>query len=88
MAGTGLDSTGKLVTPICPGEYHDESQVSRKTRDICNGSGWPATRFIRPGEEPAETSSGQPFSLTFRTYVPEDRVLNGDWFPPAIEKID
>jgi hypothetical protein len=33
------------------------------------------------------TAEGQPFSLTFRTYVPNDSVLKGEWFPPAVEKI-
>jgi hypothetical protein len=31
---------------------------------------------------------GQPFSLTFRTYVPKDVVKRGEWFPPAVKKLD
>ena len=31
---------------------------------------------------------GKPFSLTFRTYVPKDVVKLGEWFPPAIEKVN
>lgn len=31
---------------------------------------------------------GRPFSLTFRTYVPKDVVKRGEWFPPAIQKIN
>lgn len=31
---------------------------------------------------------GKPFSLTFRTYVPKDVVKRGEWFPPAIQKIN
>ncbi len=27
--------------------------------------------------------AGKDFSLTFRTYVPEEEVKSGDWFPPA-----
>jgi hypothetical protein len=30
----------------------------------------------------------KPFSLTFRTYVPKDVVKQGNWFPPAIRKIN
>ena len=29
----------------------------------------------------------QPFSLTFRTYVPKAVVKKGEWFPPAVVKI-
>lgn len=45
------------------------------------GHGFPETNRL-------PTAEGQPFSLTFRTYVPGDRVLNGEWFPPAVEKVD
>jgi hypothetical protein len=31
--------------------------------------------------------AGKPFSLTFRTYVPKDRVKQGQWFPPAIKPL-
>lgn len=31
---------------------------------------------------------GKGFSLTLRTYVPKDIVKRGDWFPPAIKRID
>ena len=31
---------------------------------------------------------GKPFSLTFRTYVPKDVVIRGEWFPPAIKKLN
>ena len=31
---------------------------------------------------------GQPFSLTFRAYVPKPVVQNGDWFPPAVEQVE
>ena len=31
--------------------------------------------------------AGKQFSLTFRTYVPKDMVKQGDWFPPAIQKV-
>ena len=34
------------------------------------------------------TAEGQPFSLTFRTYVPKTRVLDGKWFPPAVQKVE
>jgi hypothetical protein len=27
---------------------------------------------------------GKPFSLTFRTYVPKEVVLRGQWYPPAV----
>jgi hypothetical protein len=30
---------------------------------------------------------GKPFSLTIRTYVPKDIVKRGEWFPPALRKI-
>ena len=30
---------------------------------------------------------GRNFSLTFRTYVPKEIVRQGEWFPPAIEKM-
>lgn len=30
---------------------------------------------------------GQPFSLTFRTYVPKSAVQTGQWFPPVVEKV-
>ena len=30
---------------------------------------------------------GQPFSLTFRSYVPKSAVQTGEWFPPAVEKV-
>ncbi len=32
--------------------------------------------------------AGQPFSLTFRVYVPKPAVQSGDWFPPLVEVID
>lgn len=31
---------------------------------------------------------GQPFSLTFRSYVPKPAVQTGAWFPPAVEKLE
>jgi hypothetical protein len=30
---------------------------------------------------------GQPFSLSFRTYVPKDVVRDGEWTPPAVTKV-
>lgn len=32
--------------------------------------------------------AGQPFSLTFRSYVPKPVVQSGDWFPPPVAAID
>ncbi|MDJ0858633.1 MAG: DUF1214 domain-containing protein [Dinoroseobacter sp.] len=34
------------------------------------------------------TQAGQPFSLTFRTYVPKDVVKTGDWFVPPVDPLD
>jgi hypothetical protein len=31
---------------------------------------------------------GKPFSLTFRTYVPRDTVKRGEWFPPALKRVE
>jgi hypothetical protein len=31
---------------------------------------------------------GKGFSLTLRTYVPKDIVKRGEWFPPAIKRIN
>lgn len=31
---------------------------------------------------------GKAFSLTIRTYVPKDVVKRGEWFPPALKRID
>lgn len=48
------------------------------------------------GPEPVEgmpesnwlpSPDGQPFSLTFRSYVPKPAVQTGEWFPPAVEKL-
>lgn len=30
------------------------------------------------------SAEGKPFSLTFRSYVPKDAVLKGQWSPPAV----
>lgn len=31
---------------------------------------------------------GKPFSLTLRTYVPKESVKRGEWFPPAIARLE
>jgi hypothetical protein len=31
--------------------------------------------------------SGRTFSLTLRTYVPKEVVKRGEWFPPAIRRL-
>jgi len=46
----------------------------------------------KPGSDVPESNwlpapAGKQFSLTFRTYVPKDIVKLGDWFPPAIKKL-
>lgn len=51
--------------------------------------------FLAPRPSPAIPTAnwlpapdGRPFSLTFRTYVPKDIVKRGEWFPPAVRKLD
>ncbi len=51
--------------------------------------------FIAPSENGAFPSAnwlpsadGKPFSLTFRTYVPKEIVIDGNWFPPKIRKLN
>ena len=53
------------------------------------------TLFLGPKPDPGfpeanwlPTKAGQPFSLTFRTYVPKEAVKTGEWFVPAVEKIN
>lgn len=45
------------------------------------GTGIPESNWL-PAPE------GKPFSLTFRTYVPKDVVKRGEWFPPALTKLN
>jgi hypothetical protein len=33
------------------------------------------------------SAPGKPFSMTFRSYVPNDAVKNGGWTPPAVTPI-
>jgi hypothetical protein len=33
------------------------------------------------------SAEGEPFSLTFRTYVPKAAVKSGKWFPPAVARV-
>jgi hypothetical protein len=34
------------------------------------------------------SAAGKPFSLTFRTYVPKDLILRGEWTPPAVTMVN
>ena len=34
------------------------------------------------------SAAGKGFSLTLRTYVPKDLVKRGEWFPPAIKRVN
>lgn len=34
------------------------------------------------------SAAGSGFSLTFRTYVPKDVVKRGEWFPPAVKRLE
>ena len=33
------------------------------------------------------TAEGKPFSLTFRSYVPKEDVIDGRWVPPGLTKV-
>ena len=46
----------------------------------------PEPREDLPGSNWLPSPDGQPFSLTFRSYVPKSAVQNGEWFPPVVEK--
>lgn len=34
------------------------------------------------------SADGKGFSLTLRTYVPKDVVMRGEWFPPALKRLE
>lgn len=44
-------------------------------------SQWPKSNWLLSPKE-------QAFNLTIRMYVPKENVINGDWFPPELKKIE
>ena len=45
-------------------------------------------RSLVPESNWLPSAAGRGFSLTLRTYVPKDVVKRGEWFPPAVKRIN
>lgn len=85
-----VDMPGFLAVPNRIDRYTFNSVAPPKSEE--DGS---LKIFVAPDGAPGIPESnwlpapgGKPFSLTFRTYVPKDAVKRGEWFPPAIRRIN
>jgi len=48
----------------------------------------PKPNHSAPDSNWLPSPAGGEFSLTLRTYVPKDLVKRGEWFPPAVKRLD
>lgn len=85
-----VDLPNYRVVPNPPNRFNFNSYSPLKTEP--DGSlkiiisAKPNTRVPKANWLPAP--AGQLFSLTFRTYVPKSAVKRGQWFPPAIKRVN